>query len=104
MPPPTRDLSNPGIEPMFPALPILAGGFLTTEPLGKPLTVEGTPTYLQISPAQPISGAQPLEALGRKRVGTCLSGPRSDCGLQEKQDPHGHMGAPPQTTKPEAKS
>jgi len=29
-----RDLLNPGIEPVSPAL---AGGFFTTEPLGKPL-------------------------------------------------------------------
>ena len=32
----SRDLPNPGIEP---AAPVLAGGFFTTEPLGKPLGV-----------------------------------------------------------------
>ena len=30
------DLPNPGIKPMFPASPALAGGFFTTEPPGKP--------------------------------------------------------------------
>ena len=28
--------SNPGIEPMSPESPALAGGFFTTEPPGKP--------------------------------------------------------------------
>ena len=31
------DLPNPGIEPMSPVSPVLAGGFFTTEPPGKPL-------------------------------------------------------------------
>ena len=30
------DFLDPGIEPTSPASPALAGGFLTTEPLGKP--------------------------------------------------------------------
>ena len=30
------DLPNPGIEPMSPATPALAGRFFTIEPLGKP--------------------------------------------------------------------
>ena len=30
--PPPGDLPNPGVEPMSPASPALAGGFLTTEP------------------------------------------------------------------------
>ena len=30
------DLSDPGIEPVSPAFPALAGGFFTTEPPGKP--------------------------------------------------------------------
>ena len=34
--PPPRGLSDPGIEPESPASPALAGGFLTTEPPGKP--------------------------------------------------------------------
>ena len=34
--PPLRDLSDPGIKPMSPEAPALAGGFFTTEPLGKP--------------------------------------------------------------------
>ena len=33
-----RDLPSPGIEPMSPMSSILAGGFLTTEPPGKPKT------------------------------------------------------------------
>ena len=32
------DLSDPGIEPMSPASPALAGGFFTTEPPGKPFS------------------------------------------------------------------
>ena len=31
-----EDLSDPGIEPESPASPALAGGFFTTETLGKP--------------------------------------------------------------------
>ena len=34
--PTSRDLSDPGIEPVSPAAPALAGGFLTTEQPGKP--------------------------------------------------------------------
>ena len=30
------DLCDPGIKPVFPASPALAGGFFTTEPTGKP--------------------------------------------------------------------
>ena len=33
---PPGDLPDPGIEPMSPASPALAGGFFTTEPLGRP--------------------------------------------------------------------
>ena len=36
---PPRDLSDPGIEPMSPASPELAGGFFTIEPSGKPCYV-----------------------------------------------------------------
>ena len=35
---PPGDLPDPGIEPMSPASPALAGRFFTTEPLGKPMT------------------------------------------------------------------
>ena len=31
-----EDLPNPGIEPMYPVTPVLAGRFFTTEPPGKP--------------------------------------------------------------------
>ena len=31
-----RDPPDPGIEPMSPVSPVLAGGFFTTEPVGKP--------------------------------------------------------------------
>ena len=34
--PSTEDLPDPGIEPMSPESPVLAGGFFTTEPLEKP--------------------------------------------------------------------
>ena len=32
--PPPEDLPNPGIKPVCPGSPALAGGFLTAEPLG----------------------------------------------------------------------
>ena len=35
--PPLGDLPDPGIEPMSPESPVLAGRFFTTEPPGKPL-------------------------------------------------------------------
>jgi len=34
--PPPGDLPDPGIKPMAPEFPALAGGFFTTEPPGKP--------------------------------------------------------------------
>ena len=34
--PSPADLPDPGIEPVSPASPALAGGFFTTEPLGRP--------------------------------------------------------------------
>ena len=34
--PPAGDLSDPGIKPHFLVSPVLAGGFFTTEPPGKP--------------------------------------------------------------------
>ena len=34
--PPPGNLPNPGIKPVSPAAPALAGGFFTTEPPGKP--------------------------------------------------------------------
>ena len=36
--PSPEDFSNPGIKPMSPVSPALAGEFFTTELLGKPLT------------------------------------------------------------------
>ena len=35
--PPPGNLPNPGIKPASPVAPLLAGGFFTTEPTGKPL-------------------------------------------------------------------
>ena len=35
--PPPGDLPNPGIKPISPASPAVAGGFFTTEPPGKPV-------------------------------------------------------------------
>ena len=37
--PPPEDLSDPGIEPVSPAAPALAGGFLSTSTFGKPREV-----------------------------------------------------------------
>ena len=34
--PPPGDLPNPGIKPISPVSPALAGGYFTTEPPGKP--------------------------------------------------------------------
>ena len=34
--PPPGDLPDPDVEPVPPVAPALAGGFCTTEPLGKP--------------------------------------------------------------------
>ena len=39
------DLPYPGIEPEFPAAPALAGGFFTTEPLGKTLIIVTANVY-----------------------------------------------------------
>ena len=36
----SEDLPDPGIEPMSLVSPALAGGFLTTAPLGKPMGYE----------------------------------------------------------------
>ena len=33
--PPPGNLPDPGIEPKFPASPVMAGGFIMTEPSGK---------------------------------------------------------------------
>ena len=40
--PPAGDLPNPGIEPMSPASPALAGRFFTTELHGKPIRQESS--------------------------------------------------------------
>ena len=45
--PPPGDLPNPGIEPMSPASPELAGEFFTTDPPGEP---SETPTKTQMLP------------------------------------------------------
>ena len=39
------DLSDPGIEPMSPVSPVMADGFFTTEPPGKPHTHTHTHTH-----------------------------------------------------------
>ena len=39
--PPPEDLPNPGIKPMSPVSPALAGGFFTTEPPGKTVYIYG---------------------------------------------------------------
>ena len=41
--PPPGDLPNPGIEPASPASPVLAWGFFTTEPPGKPVVYYNCP-------------------------------------------------------------
>ena len=43
--PSPEDLPTPGIEPVSPVSPALAGGFFTTEPQGKPSTVPERGNY-----------------------------------------------------------
>ena len=40
--PPPGNLPNPGMEPVSPASPALAGGFFITEPPGKPFVGQTT--------------------------------------------------------------
>ena len=61
--PPPGDLPYPGIQPAPPArAPAAAGGFLTTEPPGKPLDRTGGQNFLSHPPAQ--AGPFHLTALG----------------------------------------
>ena len=61
--PPPGDLPNPGTGPVSPVSPVLAGGFLTTEPSRKPpgylwLSVKSRvpkPSYFQICPLNAYS-------------------------------------------------
>ena len=47
--PPPVDLPDPGIKPMCPVSPALAGGFFTIEPPGKPIyTHTHTHTHTEI--------------------------------------------------------
>ena len=43
---PPGNLPDPGVEPMSPASPALAGGFFTTEPPGKPKTHDPKPMII----------------------------------------------------------
>ena len=43
--PPPEDLSDPGVEPASPVVPVFTGIFFTTKPPGKPQTLY-TPTNL----------------------------------------------------------
>ena len=53
--PPPGDLPNPGIEPMSPDSPALAGGFFTTEPPGKPTILYTVSiAYVYVSPSLQI--------------------------------------------------
>ena len=49
--PPPGDLPDPGIEPTFPAL---AGGFLTTEPPGKPEVREVMSDLFAVKPVNTV--------------------------------------------------
>ena len=55
------DLPGPGIEPVYPASPALAGGFFTTAPLVKPFytmpfrKIYYSPTYMSTFIAVPAS-------------------------------------------------
>ena len=60
--PPPGDLPNPGIEPMSPASPTLAGEFFTTEPPEKPLSTQLfilNPILLKIPTV--ISDSKPID-------------------------------------------
>ena len=52
------DLPEPGIEPMCPASPALAGRSFTTEPLRKPNSLHSSPLYQ----APPKAGPEPQKA------------------------------------------
>ena len=59
------DLPNPGIEPVFPVSPVLAGGFFITEPPGKPYTIVLNPFSAQgcgDNRTRQQGGKQPEEA------------------------------------------
>ena len=59
------DLPNPGIEPVFPVSPVLAGGFFITEPRGKPYTIVLNPFSAQgcgDNRTRQQGGKQPEEA------------------------------------------
>ena len=54
--PPPGDLPNPGIEPMCPVSPALAGGFFTTEPPGKPSRAQrNSPVLSNTTPVTTLS-------------------------------------------------
>ena len=75
-----RDLSDPGIEPMSPVSPALAGGFFTTVPLGKPpkffcSTVNKLSWALPSCPeiqSQPVPLGMPLNICKRSNKETWL--------------------------------
>ena len=46
--PPAGDLPNPGIEPVSSESPVLAGGFFTTEPLGKSLVTVSNKRHVRV--------------------------------------------------------
>ena len=52
------DLPDPGIEPMSPAPPALAGGFFTTEPPGKPSTKIKSCAAAAADLQHPLNGVQ----------------------------------------------
>ena len=54
------DLPDPGIEPMSPASPALAGRFSTTEPLGEPLTSADLLFFLKQCQNQVCEAVHPL--------------------------------------------
>ena len=75
--PPLGDLPNPGIKPASLASPALAGGFFTTEPLGKPI-LKGQ-EELNIELPCEVLRAIPFLCVYPKELGTCIRIPRDTC-------------------------
>ena len=68
------DLPNPGIEPVSPGSPVLAGGFFTTEPPGKPLIICATRCkffiFLPLVSSSDVQGEQHQPHLSQRQVNT----------------------------------
>ena len=76
--PPPGDLPNPGIQPESPMFLALAGGFFTTEPPGKPLSMHTCMKNAQVLNDTDLKGCTTLEWSPRIRISTWISDGRLD--------------------------